>query len=106
MQHLKGIIALIFLLLQTTVMRSQSTENNPTNYDNMSLEELMNVKFTVASIKELIPRQSPGIITYVTAEEIRNLGARNLMEVLRQVHHYYSTHYKWKSSGSDCSGIG
>ncbi len=55
MQHLKGIIALIFLLLQTTVMRSQSTENNPTNYDNMSLEELMNVKFTVASIKELIP---------------------------------------------------
>lgn len=85
MQHLKGIIALIFLLLQTTVMRSQSTENNPTNYDNMSLEELMNVKITVASIKELTPRQSPGIITYITAEEIRNLGARDLMEVLRQV---------------------
>jgi hypothetical protein len=66
MQHLKGIVALIFLLLQTTVR----------------------------------------IITYITAEEIRNLGARNLMEVLRQVHHYYSTHYKWKSGGSDCSDIG
>ena len=85
MQHLKGIIALIFFLLQTTIIRSQSTENNPTNYDNMSLEELMNVKITVASIKELTPRQSPGIITYITAEEIRNLGARDLMEVLRQV---------------------
>ncbi|MBP6511127.1 MAG: TonB-dependent receptor [Bacteroidia bacterium] len=85
MQLLKGIIALVLLLLQTTVMRSQSTESNPTNYDNMSLEELMNVKITVASIKELTPRQSPGIITYITAEEIRNLGARDLMEVLRQV---------------------
>ncbi|MBK9637029.1 MAG: TonB-dependent receptor [Bacteroidetes bacterium] len=85
MQHLKGIIALIFFLFQTTVMKSQSTESNPTNYDNMSLEELMNVKITVASIKELTPRQSPGIITYITAEEIRNIGARDLMEVLRQV---------------------
>ena len=45
----------------------------------------MNIKITVASIKELTPRQSPGIITNITSEDIRNLGARDLMEVLRHV---------------------
>ena len=54
-------------------------------YDSLSLEDLMNIKITVASIKELTPRQSPGIITYITAEDIRTLGARDLMEVLRHV---------------------
>lgn len=85
MRHLKGIFLFFLLLIQAFVLNGQTAENNPVNYDDMSLEELMNVKITVASIKELTPRQSPGIITYITAEEIRNSGARDLMEVLRQV---------------------
>jgi outer membrane cobalamin receptor len=85
MRHLKGILLFFLVLIQTSVLNGQTTENNPVNYDDMSLEELMNVKITVASIKELTPRQSPGIITYITAEEIRNSGARDLMEILRQV---------------------
>lgn len=85
MRPLKGILLVFLLLIQTSLLNGQTTKSNPANYDNMSLEELMNVKITVASIKELTPRQSPGIITYITAEEIRNSGARDLMEVLRQV---------------------
>lgn len=85
MRHFKGILLFFSLLIQTSVLNGQTSEINPVNYDDMSLEELMNVKITVASIKELTPRQSPGIITYITAEEIRNSGARDLMEVLRQV---------------------
>jgi outer membrane receptor for ferrienterochelin and colicin len=85
MRHLKGILLFFFMLIQTSILNGQTAENNAVNYDEMSLEELMNVKITVASIKELTPSQSPGIITYITAEEIRNSGARDLMEVLRQV---------------------
>ncbi|MBK7967217.1 MAG: TonB-dependent receptor plug domain-containing protein [Bacteroidetes bacterium] len=97
MRHFKGIVPLLLLLIQTAVLNGQTAENNPVNYDNMSLEELMNVKITVASIKELTPRQSPGIITYITAEEIRNSGARDLMEVLRQVPGF--------EFGSDVEGV-
>lgn len=71
-----------FLLL---IMGSPVLAQPAVSYDSLSLEDLMNVKITVASIKELTPRQSPGIITYITAEDIRNLGARDLMEVLRHV---------------------
>ncbi len=66
-------------------LRVHSQDFTNQNFDTLSLEELMNIKITVASIKELTPRQSPGIITYITAEDIRNMGARDLMEVLRQV---------------------
>ncbi len=55
------------------------------NYYNMSLEELMNVKISVASVKELAPRESPGIVTLITADDIKNLGARYLMDALKVV---------------------
>src|SRR5437867_483520 len=55
------------------------------NYEDLSLEDLMNVKISIASIKELAPRESPGIVTLITKEDIKNLGARDLTDVLRMV---------------------
>lgn len=77
-------LPLLFLFFSLTVEGQQAPELSP-DVDSLSLEELMNIKITVASIKELTPRQSPGIVTYITAEDIRNQGARDLMEVLRLV---------------------
>ncbi len=54
-------------------------------YDEMSLEELLNEKVSVSSIKPQTLRESPGIITVVTAEEIENSGARDLIDVLQMV---------------------
>jgi outer membrane receptor protein involved in Fe transport len=51
----------------------------------VSIDELMNIKTSVSSKKALTPRESPGIISVITEEEIRNSGARNLMDVLRLV---------------------
>lgn len=51
----------------------------------MSIEELMQVKLTVASKKPTIARLSPGIVTLVTDEDIAALGARDLMDVLLAV---------------------
>src|SRR5258706_15276835 len=51
----------------------------------MSLEDLMKVEVTVASRKALTTRESPGIVTLITEEEIRNSGAQDLMDILRMV---------------------
>lgn len=51
----------------------------------VSLDELMNTRTSVSSKKALTPRESPGIISVITEEEIRNSGARDLMDVLRLV---------------------
>jgi outer membrane receptor for ferrienterochelin and colicin len=49
------------------------------------LESLINSLISVASKKPLSTRESPSIITLVTAEEIKNSGARDLTDVLRLV---------------------
>lgn len=51
----------------------------------MSLEELLNVKLTVAVKEGATLRESPGIVTLITSEEILGSGARDLIDVLRTV---------------------
>lgn len=49
------------------------------------LEKLINSLISVASKKPLNIRESPSIVTLVTADEIKNSGARDLIDVLRLV---------------------
>jgi outer membrane receptor protein involved in Fe transport len=51
----------------------------------VSVDELLSMKVSVSSKKSLNTRESPGIISVITDEEIANSGARNLMDVLRLV---------------------
>lgn len=53
--------------------------------DVLSLEDLMKVKITVASRNEQTLRETPAVVTIITGEEIRNSGARDLIDVLRLV---------------------
>ncbi|MCP4149233.1 MAG: TonB-dependent receptor plug domain-containing protein, partial [bacterium] len=51
----------------------------------ISLDELLNTEITVASKKATTLRESPGIVTLITEKEIKNSGARDLIDVLRLV---------------------
>jgi len=51
----------------------------------MSLEDLLNTEVSVASQKSLGQRESPGIITVLTEDDIRLSGARDLIDLLRLV---------------------
>lgn len=55
------------------------------NYERLSLEQALNLKTGVATKAPVSARESPGIITIVTRDEIRNSGARDLLDVLRLV---------------------
>jgi outer membrane receptor for ferrienterochelin and colicin len=54
-------------------------------YDELSLEELLAVDLTVASRKALGSRESPGIVTLLTADDLRQAGVRDLIDALRLV---------------------
>ncbi len=58
---------------------------NGGGYDTLSLQDLMNIKITVASVKELTPQESPGIVSILTSNDIKKLGARDLMEILEHI---------------------
>ena len=54
-------------------------------FDALSLEDLLDVNLTVASRKALTSRESPGIVTLLTREEMLEAGARDLLDALRLV---------------------
>ncbi len=72
---LQLIFALYFL---TFTVQAQDLQN-------LSLEDLMEVKVKVATQTEKSLREAPGIITVIDEHEIRRSGARNLLEVLSTV---------------------
>lgn len=63
----------------------QGKEPDTASFYNLSIEELLNVEISVASKKALTLRESPGIVTLITQDEIRNSGAHDIMEVLSLV---------------------
>src|SRR5262245_7064133 len=62
--------------------REQKVENN---LDDLTLEDLFDSKVTVATKKESTAHNTPGIVTVITDEDISNMGARDLIDVLSQV---------------------
>lgn len=51
-------------------------------FESKTLEDMLGLQSTIATKKALTTRESPGIVSIVTREEIVNSGARDLMEVL------------------------
>ncbi len=54
-------------------------------YENLTLEQSLNLKTNVATKSPASPRESPNIITIITREEVQNSGARDIFDVLRLV---------------------
>lgn len=80
-------ISVFILLLATLTAFAQPPADTTAQKEDdiMSLESLMNAKVTVASQSEQTLRETPGVVTIITAREIRNMGARDLIDVLRMV---------------------
>ncbi|MDX2112093.1 MAG: TonB-dependent receptor plug domain-containing protein [Verrucomicrobiota bacterium] len=51
----------------------------------LSLEELMNIKIDISSNTEKTVREQPGIVSVITAREIKQQGSRDLIDLLQLV---------------------
>jgi outer membrane cobalamin receptor len=81
----KVLLFMIFSLLTAGGAFAQTDTVPKVEDDVLSLEDLMKVKITVASRNEQTLRETPAVVTIITGEEIRNSGARDLIDVLRLV---------------------
>lgn len=94
------LIAVLTCFISGLKAQSDSTRTDSVNYYDMSIEQLLNIKahgvpseleklinslISVASKKPLNVRESPSIISLISADEIKNSGARDLIDVLRLV---------------------
>ncbi len=54
-------------------------------FEKLTLEESINIKTSVTTKSAVSARNAPGIVTIITREEIQNIGARDLFDILRLV---------------------
>ena len=80
---MKHLVALI-LFFSIHCSFGQSTDSTAADPYEMSLEQLMNIKVS-ASKTNLSSRETPSIVSVITREDIKNMGARDLMDILNQV---------------------
>jgi outer membrane cobalamin receptor len=78
-----ALLAVFLLALPGT--SAGEDRDRPADITELSLEELLGITTTVATIRPVTTRETPGIVSLVTAEEIRASGARDLMDVLMLV---------------------
>ncbi|MBI3131898.1 MAG: TonB-dependent receptor [Acidobacteria bacterium] len=71
--------ALLFALLLAPLQAQEQDGALP------SLQDLLQTRVTVVSRKSETARESPGVVTLITREEIQATGARDLIDILRLV---------------------
>src|SRR6185369_10896984 len=80
---MKHIVALI-LFFAVQLAYGQAKDTTALDPYEMSLEQQMNIKVS-ASKTNLSSRETPSIVSVITREDIKNMGARDLMDILNQV---------------------
>ncbi|MCP4352382.1 MAG: TonB-dependent receptor [Desulfobacterales bacterium] len=81
-QQLIRILVVLSFLIQPLQL-SAKEDLKPDDLFDLSLEEL--VKVYIATKTETAVEEAPSIISVITGDEIRNMGARNIIDVLRTV---------------------
>ena len=89
---LKSLTKVFAILLLPATVWAQELESDLDSLIRMSafteeseLQKVLNQNLAVSSSKALTIRETPSIISLITAEEIRNSGARDLTDILRLV---------------------
>lgn len=72
---------IIFSAILLVVLQVRANEEKE-QFEQLSLEQLLDVKVSVASTKATTSRLSPGIVTVITSDEIMRSGAKDLIDIL------------------------
>lgn len=74
----------LFLILVTPMWVFSQSE--VPNFFDMDLDELQKVQISIGTVKETkTVNETPAIVTLITRQDIQNSGARDIIDVLRQV---------------------
>jgi len=80
-----GALSMVLVICCPQASRAGGEDDSAAKLSSMSLEDLLNLKITVASGVGMSTRESPGIVTVITRDEIEKRGALDLVEILRMV---------------------
>jgi len=68
-----------------SIIFSQSQDTSMSKIFAMDLEELMNTKVSIATKSDQLMSESPSVVSVITSEEIKNMGAREIADILQMI---------------------
>ena len=64
---------------------AQAPDTSMSKIFSMDIEELMNTKVNIATKSNKSINETPGVVSVITSEEIKNMGARELEDILQTI---------------------
>ena len=86
------LMGLIVFCSSPHLLAQQQDANEPDDFFDMSIEELMEVEVRTASKYKQKISEAPSSVTIITAEEIRKYGYRTLLDILNSIPGFYTTY--------------
>ncbi len=80
-----SVMLTLLSFLQSSTLFADDSQKPDQDLGQLNLEELMNVKISGATREKKTILEAPAIVTVITSEEIRKMGARDLIDVLQLV---------------------
>lgn len=81
-------LVVVFVLLTSCHLTTKAQMEKDSVFESvldMSIEELMNTKVRIATKSGISLNEAPAVVTVITSEEIQNMGARTLPEILQYI---------------------
>ena len=83
---IRFLLLLIFsVYVSFSVSWAQTADTSMSKIFSMDLDELMNTKVNIATKSDKSINETPGVVSVITSEEIKNMGARELEDVLQTI---------------------
>lgn len=80
-----NLFKLIAACCLVTAFTDTQAQTDTASFNEMTLEQLLNVEVSVASSTNLNSRETPGIVSIITSEEIEAMNADDLTDVLKKI---------------------
>ena len=87
MNNIKIIVNIVFLWLffSFPIVSSIPPQEQFEDFAELNIEDLLNREVTIATKTKQRISEAPGIVTVITSVEIKNMGARNIRDILETV---------------------
>jgi outer membrane receptor for ferrienterochelin and colicins len=98
-------LILLFFFVPLFIQAQTDTTKTPLNLEELDLQELLNVNVSTVSKRKQSASEAPAIVSVITEEQIKSIGATSLLQVMSFVPGFKVSDTYWKRGMITARGV-